>query len=427
MALALQHVDEPHLVLRSDPGDDADLAHLGVELVVAQRRELGAGEGAALDPELAADRGGRRGVVAGDHADLDPGVLAERDRVPRLLARRVDDADQGEQRQVLDLREQVAAGVEGRGVDVARGHGEHPQALAGETVVLRQDAVAVALDPDERSVHVPAHRGPREQHVGRALHEAANHLPAVFLHLVEGGHELVLRVERNLADTREGAPRLVDVEPALRGQDDERRLGRVADDLAVTHRRVVGEGHREEERLEGRVRLARDAKDLALGGVALALDRVATPGDQQLARGHLVQRQRARLVGADRRRRAERLHRPQPLDDRSLRRERLRPEREHGRDDRRQPGRDRRDREGDADHEQVVEVVAADQPEQDHERQRDRRHDRDEHGQLVELARERRLLLLDPASIPEICPTSVAMPVAVTTISPRPRVTVEFM
>ena len=32
-----------------------------------------------------------------------------------------------------------------------------------------------------------------------------------------------------------------------------------------------------------------------------------------------------------------------------------------------------------------------------------------------------------PASIPEICPTSVAMPVAVTTISPRPRVTVEFM
>ena len=30
-------------------------------------------------------------------------------------------------------------------------------------------------------------------------------------------------------------------------------------------------------------------------------------------------------------------------------------------------------------------------------------------------------------SIPEICPTSVVIPVAVTTISPRPRVTVEFM
>ena len=32
-----------------------------------------------------------------------------------------------------------------------------------------------------------------------------------------------------------------------------------------------------------------------------------------------------------------------------------------------------------------------------------------------------------PLSIPEMCPTSVAMPVAVTTISPRPRVTCEFM
>ena len=50
------------------------------------------------------------------------------------------------------------------------------------------------------------------------------------------------------------------------------------------------------------------------------------------------------------------------------------------------------------------------------------------HGQLVELARERRLLLLDAARASrEIWPTSVAIPVAVTTISPRPRVTVEFM
>ena len=32
-----------------------------------------------------------------------------------------------------------------------------------------------------------------------------------------------------------------------------------------------------------------------------------------------------------------------------------------------------------------------------------------------------------PLSIPEIWPTSVAIPVAVTTISPLPRVTVEFM
>ena len=32
-----------------------------------------------------------------------------------------------------------------------------------------------------------------------------------------------------------------------------------------------------------------------------------------------------------------------------------------------------------------------------------------------------------PLNIPEMCPTSVDIPVAVTTISPRPRVTCEFM
>ena len=32
-----------------------------------------------------------------------------------------------------------------------------------------------------------------------------------------------------------------------------------------------------------------------------------------------------------------------------------------------------------------------------------------------------------PLSIPEMWPTSLAIPVAVTTISPRPRVTCEFM
>ena len=133
-----------------------------------------------------------------------------------------------------------------------------------------------------RAVGVADLRRAREQDVGRALDEAAHDLAAVVLHLVERRHQLVLRVERHLADAREDAPRLVDVEPALRGQDDERRLGRVADDLAVAHGRVVGERHRQQERLERRVRLARDAQDLALGRVALALDRVAAPDDDEL-------------------------------------------------------------------------------------------------------------------------------------------------
>ena len=275
-------------------------------------------------------------MVAGDHADADARLLAARDRVPRLLARRVDDADEREQRQPLHLVEQVAAGVELRRVDVARGDGQHAQPLAGEAVVLGEHAARGA--PSAGTVEPSASRivrRAREQDVGRALDEAADDLPAVVLHLVEGRHQLVLGVERHLGDARVDAPRLVDVEPALRGEHDERRLGRVADDLAVAHRGVVRERHRQQERLERRVRLARDAQDLALGRVALALDRVAAADDDELARGHLVERQRAGLVRADRRRRAERLDRAQPLDDRALGRERLRPEREHRRDDRR--------------------------------------------------------------------------------------------
>ncbi len=219
-------------------------------------------------------------------------------------------------------------------------------------------------------------------------------------HLVEGRHELVLGVEGHLADAREDAPRLVDVHAALLGEDDERRLGRVADDLAVAHRRVVRQGHRQEVRLEGRVAVAGDAEDLALRRVALALDVVATPDDDQLARGHLVEGQRPRLVGANRGRRTERLDGAQPLDDRALRRERLRAERQHRRHDGGQARRDRGDREADPDQEQLVEVLAADQPEEDHERQGARGHDRDEEGELVELARERRLLLLHLAEHP---------------------------
>ena len=134
--------------------------------------------------------------------------------------------------------------------------------------------------------------------------------------------------------------------------------------------------------------------------VALAVDRIAPPGDDQLACGHLVQRQRPGLVGADRRGRAERFDRAQPLHDRALGRQGLRTEREHRRHDRGQAGRDRGDGEADPDEEEIVERLAANEADQNDERQSRRGHDRDQDGQLVELARERGLLLLDLAQHP---------------------------
>ena len=78
--LALEDVDEPHLLLGRHAGDDADLVDLAVGLLVAELGELRAGDGAALDAELARDRRGGDRVVAGDHPHLDAGRVRRGDR-----------------------------------------------------------------------------------------------------------------------------------------------------------------------------------------------------------------------------------------------------------------------------------------------------------------------------------------------------------
>ena len=119
VALAAEDVDEVDLVLRRDARDDADLVDPLVGLFVAPRRELGTGDRAALEPELACDRLCGDRVVAGDHPHLDAGILCARDRVACLGARRIHDPDERQQVQVLHLEEQVGVRVE-RGRDRSR-------------------------------------------------------------------------------------------------------------------------------------------------------------------------------------------------------------------------------------------------------------------------------------------------------------------
>ena len=132
--------------------------------------------------------------------------------------------------------------------------------------------------------------------------------------------------------------------------------------------------------------------DLPGRRVALARDREAPPADRHLDGGHLVERQRARLVRVDRRRRAQRLHRAQPLHDRAGLGQRRRAGREDRRDHRREAGRDRRHGERDGGQEQLVERLPAGQPEADRDRQRDARDHEDLVGQRVELLGQRRLV-----------------------------------
>ena len=165
----------------------------------------------------------------------------------------------------------------------------------------------------------------------------------------------------------------------------------------------------------------------------LTLRPVAAAGDVDLARGgddlldrHLVLGQRAGLVRADHRRRAQRLDRRQLLDDRPLARHALHAEREHDRQDRRQPLRDRGDGQRDADEQHVDEVGCR----LDVGREQDRGYDHDgdrDHGDARACARcgsTSRCSGVRSSSVRPsrraTLPISVAMPVAVTTARPRP-------
>ena len=212
--LFLEQVDEADLVLGRDARDHADVGQVAQQRLVAHGGELGAGERAAFDAQLASDRRRGDGVVAGDHAHLDAGALAFGDGDTRLGPRRVDDADHRQQREVVDQTEQVAAAVEGLRVEVAAG--DHHDALAGlrHALVLVEREVAVLVgDRDALGVRHPDVGAARDEDVGRALDEAAHDRLALRVgHLVEGRHELVLGVERHFGDTREACAGVVDAD-----------------------------------------------------------------------------------------------------------------------------------------------------------------------------------------------------------------------
>ena len=63
-------------------------------------------------------------------------------------------------------------------------------------------------------------------------------MAGVVLHPMERRHHLVVRVEGELGDAGELAPRHDCVETALLGQHDEGSLGRVADEVAVPDDRI---------------------------------------------------------------------------------------------------------------------------------------------------------------------------------------------
>jgi hypothetical protein len=119
-----------------------------------------------------------------------------------------------------------------------------------------QGAVLVG-DRDQGPVGVPVGAAAGDQHVRGALDVAADdRLAAGAGHLVEGGHELVVGVERHLGDPRIGAAGLFDVQPALGREHDQGPLGRVADQAVAVQHRVRAQEHRQQVRVQVDVQAA---------------------------------------------------------------------------------------------------------------------------------------------------------------------------
>ena len=167
---------------------------------------------------------------------------------------------------------------------------------------------------DRELLAVPEGKAAQPQHnIGRALHghevplgedPAGEPVGAV----VEGRHELVLGVERHLGAPLDRIPCLLRVGAHFRGEDDQGGLGRVADDrLVIGDRGVAAQRQTERQAPEIGELLPGHTEDRPGLAVAAALHLEPISAGQHRGSGHLVQRQRPRLVAVDHGRPAERL------------------------------------------------------------------------------------------------------------------------
>ena len=217
-----------------------------------------------------------------------------------LRTRRVDDADQRQERQVRHQRQQVGIRVERGRVEVLLGRGHDPQALLTEPFVLGLEGVPDLVQRDGRTIGAVGVLGACQQLVGCALDEGTDDVLAGSVrHVVEGGHELVRGVEGQLGDARIPLAGQHRVGAALGGEHDQGALGRVTHQDTVLDHRVRAECERQHVLLQGHVGLPGRVRDLAHRRVALARDGVAPADDGHLDGGHLVERQGAGLVGVD--------------------------------------------------------------------------------------------------------------------------------
>ncbi len=265
-----------------------------------------------------------------------------------LGPRRIHQRDQAEELEARFRRVAIGLLV---GAEGAAGEPHHPQALRRVVLDSREGLPPPGLV--ERSVRAgdEVRRAAGEELVGRALHV---HPARVTVRRVDRGHPLALWIEREhlAAHSRaECAPRIG--AESLRGLQ-ERHLRRIARGLLGAGRVEFGLGARR-----------RDERDLLGAGERERgrgiLERRRSGGGPERCGAHPVLGDGARLVGADHRRRAERLDGREPLDERPPRGELTHADGQRQRDRRQEPLGHVRDEQADREDHRIADREAGDE------------------------------------------------------------------
>ena len=317
VAERLERLHDPQLVLGRDAGIDPGRRRHAAERRVVAAIDRGARDhavGPLHEPQLPPHGERRCRVIPRDHHRPDAGGTAAVDGGPRLVAGRIDHADEPHVHEPALERRRIA-GERFVAGHLSPGDREHPQGPVGE--------------PGRGGEDLPSPFGGEGHHHAVSLLEAAGgehrlrrplrgqQSSGVGLH--DHAHPLADGVEGEFQDHRLGG--IGRGHSPLRSRREQRPL------RGIAHHRPDALGRRAERggraasgrpeqppdiRIGAGSRGAVRGQNLPLGPVADAAHAEAASGSHELTHGHLVAGEGAGLVGADHRHRAERLDARKP-------------------------------------------------------------------------------------------------------------------
>ena len=361
VAAALERLDDPQLVLRVHARVDPDVLDLRGQLLVGHRRELGAGDDALPFEQPDAVRRSPRAVSAWSPVTIATWMPARVGAGDRRRGPRGEAGRRGPRCRGTRSPRSSVAGSRGAPGSAARPRPARASRTRGSGSPPPPSCRCRRGD----RVAAPRSAATSRREAGRRSHSSSTTSVPPFMNAsspasdrMDRRHALALGVERDLRHAARPDPMLGQMRRPRRAARSRsgRRRGVPSASKWASFAPAATARSRSRSAASGAAASGSSAQSgVAVRGVAAHLQ----PRD-----AHLVAGERPGLVGADERRRAERLDRVEPPHDRVARRHRLHADGERQRDDGGQALGDRRDGERDRDEElgreHVLEVPVPD-------------------------------------------------------------------